>query len=159
MQIVVAIGESQNMVAVHLGSLVFKASYTWCAGMMGTVTICCVWNNFVSCRNTSKCTCGHCALHDSLCEYLVCILVLTIAVSTATVTSEICPPDRARNSSVSVCTAVYFKLDVELTDSLMTISDPKKLFQLWWVPWRSDVCVKFYLLVSVNCRDSVLPIK
>lgn len=77
----------------------------------------------------------------------------TIAVSTATVTSGICLPNSARNSSVSICISVYFKFDWQLMDIFRTICGSKKIFQLWWVPWEV-ICVKF----CANCRDTVLAI-
>jgi len=42
MQIVLSIGESQNLASANLGTWVFKASYMWCTGVMGTFTVCCV---------------------------------------------------------------------------------------------------------------------
>ena len=75
MQIVLSIGESQNLASANLGTWVFKASYMWCTGIGGLVQFAVFGapkhlqqgNNFERCRNTSKCTCGHCTLHELHC--------------------------------------------------------------------------------------------
>jgi hypothetical protein len=41
--IVLSIGKSKNLASANLGTWVFKASYMWCTGVMGTFTVCCVW--------------------------------------------------------------------------------------------------------------------
>lgn len=155
MQIVLSIGESQNLASANLGTWVFKA-YMWWWGLLlqfpvfGAPKHLREWNNFERCRNTSKCTCGHYALCVTL---LMSSLYLspyhmhcTIAVSAVSVLRTLLWTPMFLYISLFTSSAI---------DSWWIFSGPSVSLRTFFNYSGSPeevMCVKFF----VNCRDTVL---